>query len=1327
MSIASVSNRWLNRIYKIFAILLVLLAVLISAFRLFLPYVEHYRQDFQDYINKTNQTNVVIGSLGMNWQRSGPTLMADRVTLVDSDGAYVYVDHLEVQVDFWSTLTMQRLISSNLILDGAMVKLQQSVWSTQAENVNKSHDQLDGFERISDIFLNQINRFSLRNSNISIENNSLEQHFRVNNLHWLNKGKRHQAQGNIIVDELSSNNLSLKLDLEGELIDELKGMIYVEANHLDITPWLDNALIIDNNKITTDIGFSAWLNVQAGSIERLQLSLHDNFIRWAQDNQKQPEVNPIEHKLALGNGQLLLIKDKQLGDFQVYSTPIQVQLNDGEVHEHTLQINKNPGEYELYLSFFDLSLISQLSPLLARTETTRTLLSGLNINGQVNEMYFKKTPQDIQALAHFNNVSTEYSQGLPGVDNVSGSLSYTQKNLQLTLAAKQGYVDFDQHFSAPIPYHSLTGVVDLSLLEKGWQLNVNDIVLHSDELSLAADLALLAPENGIMSMSLLANITDGDVSKARHYYPLTIMSDDLVDYLHGALIDGKVKQAQILINGELNKFPFVDNSGTFIVDAELIESTFKFAEDWPAITDFSANLNFTNNSMLITGRSGNLTGLNVSGVQAAIDDLMFEHVLTVDTLIKSSPATHFAHLMEKSPLKNTVGSVLAQLNVKGNVNGEFHLDLPLEIPENVVASGLINFADNTVSLQTPKMNFEKINGQLRFKNDLITTSNLSLNWRGLPVTLAVIGKDKADHYDTNITLKTDWHQDMWLPHISPNLQKYFDGILQLQGNLSLYQHHGDGFSYEFTIDSMLAPLEMKLPEPYHKSVDTKVPLKIEINGELAQSTFNATYGEELSFFGVLNHDSNHFDRAHVVLGDEKMLLPMDGFHITSNLVEADAHEWQPLISDIITSTTMKKPQTVDDTSESASSLFSTPERIRGTVGKLALLGQNFHNVSFNLLDKTYWWLLELNAKETRSQIKIYPDWLKEGLDINADFLYLTNNAEDANESIIKPVNEEASFQQVNDIIFANIPRMNFSCERCQIDSLNLGSVNFALVRTGDDVITIENFTAKREQAEFMLKGEWKKLIAGSETTIDGTLTLKNIEYELEQLGYGSIIRDSGGTLNFNLNWLGGPQDFDFNNLNGELNANIDDGYLSEVSDKARIFSVLSLQSIVRKLTLDFRDIFSDGMFYQDIVGEYHIKDGVLYTDSTRMNGSAGNLYIQGNTSFVDNTLDYQMSYKPNLTSSLPVLAWIATLNPVVFLAGVAIDQVITSQVVSEFNFELTGDVSDPDFKEVNRKSRDVSVGRSQPPEFTDDSNKSIRLPQEIPLEKKPTHTIEDNK
>lgn len=1325
MSIASVSNRWLNRLYKILAIMLVLLAVLISAFRLFLPYVEHYRVDFQNYINSSNQTDVVIGGLGMSWQSSGPTLIANRVTLVDINGAYVFVDHLELQVDFWATLTNQRLISSNLILDGANVTLAQDIWNTKASaedsvksDALSSSEQLDGLFQITDVFLNRIKRFSLVNSEITLENSAIKRHFRINNLNWLNNEDRHQAQGNIIADDLSSNNLTLKIDVIGQNVDELAGMIYVEANHLDIALWLDKVLAIDSDKIKADVGFSAWLKVKEGAVERLQLSLHDNYFSWQANPQTYLEETQEYNNLTFGEGQLLLVKGKEPQSFKLYSTPLLLQFNDEEVQEYIVQMNKTSQDLSLFLSSLDLALISQVFPLFVESKATRELLSGLNISGKADGLFFKKTADDIQALAKFNGVSTEYSQGVPGIKNLSGALSFTQQYLHLDLEANHGALDFQKHFVAPIPYNSLTAAVDLSIKDKAWQLNVNDISVISEELSLNADLAMDSVDGLPMQMSLLANIVDGDASVAEHYYPLTKMSKDLVNYLKESLIDGQMKQVQVLINGPIAQFPFAENSGVFVVDAELEQARYKFSQDWPEIKDFDANLNFTNNSMLITGRSGSLSGLKVSGVQAAIDDLSNEQILTVDTLIESSSAIHIADLMTNSPLKESVGAVLQELNVQGEVNGEFHLNLPLNHTDDALATGIINFANNDVLLQTPRMFFEQVNGQLSFVNDKISTKGLSLNWQGLPLALTVNGSDKVDYYDTSIALNADWKSQDWLTHIPQDLQKYFDGQLQLQGKLSLYQHHNSGFSYQFNIDSNLEPLNIDFPQPYKKLAKVKVPLKIEVLGQLEQSTFNASYGEQLSFFGVLEHETSHFSRAHFVLGNEKMLLPMDGLHITTNLANADASVWQPLISDIIdTASQVKIPVNDEVNTANYIPLFSSPERIRGTIGQLDLLGQKLNNVSFNLLDESNWWLLQLNAKETRSQIKFYPNWLEQGVDINADFIHLRSKPEitlskeakqqSQNSNKQKPVEDELA----NNDVFENMPKMNFVCERCQLDSLNLGKVEFSLLRKNENVIKIANFKAKREQAELNLSGTWQNLNGLSATAVEGGLSLKNIEYELEQLGYGSIIRDSGGKLGFKLNWQGGPQDFSLKELNGELNAKIDDGYLADVSDKARIFSVLSLQSIVRKLTLDFRDIFSDGMFYKDIKGDYRIKEGVLYTDNTRMNGSAGDLYIKGNTSFVNNTLDYKMSYKPNLTSSLPVLAWIATLNPVVFLAGVAIDQVITSKVVSEFNFELTGNVSEPNFKEVNRKNRDVSVGRSKPPEFVDSNNNTNILLQ----------------
>ncbi|MEY8216307.1 MAG: DUF3971 domain-containing protein, partial [Colwellia sp.] len=591
-----------------------------------------------------------------------------------------------------------------------------------------------------------------------------------------------------------------------------------------------------------------------------------------------------------------------------------------------------------------------------------------------------------------------------------------------------------------------------------WQLQVDALNFNSEELALTADLLIDAPSNSETRLSLLASVTRGDASQVGRYLPLTIMSDNLVTYLNGAIIKGKIKQAQILLNGPLANFPYTDHSGVFIVDAELEQATFQFDDEWPAIQDFSANLNFTNNSMLITGRKGNLVGLNVTGVQVAIDDLLKQKILTVDTIIKPSPAPMITDLMKQSPLKNSVGSVLSQLQVTGDIKGEFHLNLPLNDSEKVLASGFINFSENKIALQQPRMNFTQVDGQLSFNNDKISTKDLTLSWQGLPLQLDIQGANRTDYYGTDIKLATDWSVNQWQQHLPPKLAKYFAGNIQGQGGLSLYQHHNNNFSYKFTIDSGLQQTQLSLPAPYNKKVGEISPLRINVIGDLTKSTINAQYGEQLSFSGIFDHETEHFSRAHLMLGREEVLLPKSGFHITSQLGATDFDEWSPLISDIIeTVSSDSEVNSLDKLAKSSPALLAKPTQIRGTLISLDLFGQRLNNVSFNLFDQPQWWLLQLDAKETSTQIKFYPDWLKQGLDIEADFIKITSSI--SKNKIIKgglddsPKVLKISEALISDLVineqnvFANMPRIKMHCDRCEIDKLNLGVVDLSLTRT----------------------------------------------------------------------------------------------------------------------------------------------------------------------------------------------------------------------------------------------------------------------------------------
>ncbi|MEW6981177.1 YhdP family protein [Colwelliaceae bacterium 6471] len=1322
MSISRVSNRWLNRGYKCIAIAVVILAVFISALRLFLPYAHNYRQEVQDIINNTYQSNIIIGSLSMGWQKSGPTLITENVSLLDTGSADIFIDEIDLHIDFWRTLTARRLITSDFTMQGAKIKIDMEMNEITQQDASL-------IERISDLLLLQISRFSLRDSQIIIQAKDNQRTLLISELSWQNIGERHRAQGDVIFDGLTSNNLKMIVDINGKAMANMQGQVYLQANNVNITPWLDKILAIENEKTDSSVNFDAWLTVKNGKAETLQVNYAQNEVSWQLD--EEPQV------VRLDKGQLVARNLDNFKQFTLHATPLRFTLNDEVWEPITIQAKKTPQALTTYMSGLDIAGLAQLFPLFVMDEELKHMLAELSPAGKVSELYLRKLTDDFQVIANFNEVNNHFSHGIPGVEHLSGSLVYAGDVMQMNIAAEHSALDFDKHFVRPIPFNRLKTQLTLTSSENGWSLAANDLLLSSDELQLSASANVHRQYGSDVEMALLVNVSDASAKSAQHYYPHLLMGENLVNYLNQAIIDGDVEQAQVLFNGPLAKFPFEDNSGIFTVDAELSEAKFKFDPHWPAITDFAANLNFTNNSMLITGRDGELSGLDVTGVVAAIKNLSNERVLTVNAEFAQSSATDIGQLMNDSPMKATVGETLSQVVISQPVSGVFGLELPLKDPSKVLTTGTIDFNNNDIALQAPEMNFSGVNGQLRFQNDIITTDKLSVIWRGLPISLEVNAANESDYYGTNIQIAGDWQDKDWLVQVPDLLKKYSHGNIVWQGDLALYMHHNSDFSYELSINSDLYDTQLDLPIPYTKPASVKKVLSVNVNGQLKQSEINANLGDDLSFYGLLNHQSAQFSRAHLVLGDETMLFPTDGFHITTKLDTAELSQWQPFVMDIVDSinTELESHQVINANTPSKqrlpavanqSHLLAKPERIRGTVNKLNLFGQTLTNVSFDLFDEKAWWLLQLNAKEARSQIKFYPDWHQQGIDVDADFIHLTNGVllveqlkakdNEVSETQTEQVTpEQAIPEQVreedgllsDDIVFANIPPTRFKCDSCKYGLLDFGKVTFEIERERQNIVDLKGFKAQRDKSELNFDAYWLHSSDESKTVIEGKLSSKDVDREVERLGYASTIKDSGIKASYDFNWQGGPQHFSIPALNGQLSAALDDGYLADVSDKgARIFSVLSLQSLLRKLTLDFRDIFSDGMFYSSIKGDFSLKDGVLYTDNTKMNGAAGDLIVKGNTELANGVLDYRMSYKPNLTSSLPVLAWIASANPAVFLAGMAIDQVFTSKVVSEFTFEVTGNVDEPNVVQVDRKTKNVSVGRSTPPQIVENNSES---------------------
>ncbi|MGB0938666.1 MAG: YhdP family protein, partial [Colwellia sp.] len=671
MNIEKTSNFWLSKLFKTLAILLVLFALFSSSLRLLLPYVGTYKTELEDYINDNYNTQVSIGSLSMSWRNLGPVLIVKNVQLLETEQTDIYIKEFDLQVDIWKSLTRQMLVSERLVLMGAKISIDEGLWkdeqekeqiakpddSTQSTAVNATLQQEAkesfAFTQVANLFLNRISRFSIIDSEINIGAEK-ERSFEIVRIRWLNDGDTHKAQGRVILDDLSDTQVKVSINLKGDDPQELNGGVYLHANKLDITPWLSQFLSVNNDNSSSSIGFDAWGRIRHSELDRLHVDLHENEVVW---------YKPNRQKIKLAPAQVLLAQNKSKNGFTLYSTPFRLSVNNKQAEPFNLYMKKRDEKLTGHMSSLDMAIASKILPLFVQDAELQKTLSQLSLTGTVDDIYLYNQPDDFIVNATLNNISTHYSGGIPGIKNISGNLNFHNDKLTLDASSQNGEIDLEKHFMLPIPYNTLSMSTEFIFNEQGWTLAVNEVDITSPELNLTGSLKVNAPKNGESTMSLLMGIVDGDASLAEHYYPKTLMSENLFNYLDTSLLDGELTQANILFNGPLSNFPFKDNSGIFVVDAEIKDGTFKFADSWAPITLFTANLNFTNEGMMITGRNGFLTDLNIKGVKVGIADLGQNQTLTVDAIVQPVEAHEFTKLLQQSPYKGSVGAALETLNV----------------------------------------------------------------------------------------------------------------------------------------------------------------------------------------------------------------------------------------------------------------------------------------------------------------------------------------------------------------------------------------------------------------------------------------------------------------------------------------------------------------------------------------------------------------------------------------------------------------------------------------------------------------------------------------
>ena len=133
--------------------------------------------------------------------------------------------------------------------------------------------------------------------------------------------------------------------------------------------------------------------------------------------------------------------------------------------------------------------------------------------------------------------------------------------------------------------------------------------------------------------------------------------------------------------------------------------------------------------------------------------------------------------------------------------------------------------------------------------------------------------------------------------------------------------------------------------------------------------------------------------------------------------------------------------------------------------------------------------------------------------------------------------------------------------------------------------------------------------------------------------------------------------------------------------------MLSLQALPRRLTLDFRDVFSEGFSFDFVRGDVAIEQGVARSNNLQLKGVTAAVLMDGRADLARETQAIRVVVVPELNAGTASLI-ASVINPAVglgtFLAQWLLRRPLMDAATQEF--QVDGSWADPVIRRVDRRA-----------------------------------------
>jgi uncharacterized protein (TIGR02099 family) len=1267
------------------ATILVVVAIVVTTLRVALPQLNHFQDEIKTWVRQGTGFDFSISSVAGSWRNSHPsiTLLGLEANLPNNQEARFAVDDIQIEFDLiQSFLQFKPVVADltihNLALDIRSVSIlpnaeaQHPVLTAEKSEV-KLIDQLDS------LLLRQFEDFTITDSRIWYKSVSGEtRRLDIDQLRWSNQGKRHVAEGTVSISDAKINSLLVNANFRdhGSLRD-VSGEFYISAQDVSVAPWLTSYMQSESGIESGKVSLNTWLTLKNSQPRDAYVELQPSELVWNENG---------NHQLFVESGFFKLLPDKE--GWKVNGHSLQIRTDEKAWPELDVAFDWQPSGWMLNLSQIDIESVTPLIKLAPESESTSELVSKLQPKGLVEDIRISMAGglDTLRYSAELDELGLTQWELLPGFQHVQGAVSGDVNQAKAKVTVIDDVFPYGDVFQAPLNIKQ--GEVDIVWQqdEQGWRLWADKVTAATPDLQVLGAFRLDFPKDQSPFLSFYAEADLYNAGETWRYLPTLALGQDLTDYLSTAIQGGKVNTAKLLWYGELGDFPYQEHNGMFQAWVGLKDAKFSFDTAWPTITDLQLDLLFENDAMYLDSKSATLNGVAAKRITGRIPQLAPHGHIEIEAKA-SAPGNEVRDYMMATPLVDSVGAALTALQVSGPVYSEFQLNIPFNTDNKARAWGYADLKDNRVDIEAPPMTLEKATGRIHFDNDVVTTSGLSAELLTQLISLDFRGENSEQGYDVTIDTLGDWELEPLKPYLGERWLNLVSGHAPWQMDIDL-QLNDVGFTYQVDVLAELNRVVSQYPYPLAKKEGKSGQAKLQASGNQENISArleipNAKYQTEIDISGevpVLN-------ATHLMLGQGGFRMsPITGHDASIRLDEIDLDKWLELAkvpsSDAPSALSKMKTPTIP-----------MPSRIELDAQNVKLGKIEFHDVDFSASKKNLSWQMQVISQEVKGKANyLKPDNLSVSLDHL--HLYIPGFDQIKKERTSLFASEDQSAPLISDFdrqFHAEMPNLSLNIDDFWLQGYNVGKVNVDLQRHGDR-LEWKNITFSSGKNRIDMSGWWDLNNELSHSNLSIKMKGDNNTDLMERFGITSGIQQAPFEINANMEWNGAPWSMKTQSLQGDVSTEFGKGVISEVSGAARLLGLFSLDSIIRKMQLDFTDVFDKGMAFNSITGTGKIQDGVFITNDIVMDALAGEMQIRGIANVSSRMVDAEVKFTPDITSGLPMLTAFAV-APQTALYVLAISTVISPvvEVFTQVNYEVKGPLDSPTVKEISRSKGEYKL------------------------------------